>query len=222
MRSQRDDLKKHADQLRGDVNRGTDPQHSRAPRKKNTISSIRRNFSARRIGYSAIETDLTTLAAKSGLRMTGIQFTQKEVKGRGVSDVGNFGKRGRELQLDRPVHRRSRALQVFLFAEESKARFGHNAGGPNPFAVRVAYLFQDLADEAARSNLCARRPVGGGGLISPRATSPVPVWAFWPATRNFVPLNVDEPQLRLDLLDELKELTYKGAHRDIFNPMRCR
>jgi hypothetical protein len=35
---------------------------------------------------------------------------------------------------------------------------------------------------------------------------------------KFTPLNVDEPQLRLDLLDELKELTYKGAHRDIFNP----
>jgi hypothetical protein len=35
---------------------------------------------------------------------------------------------------------------------------------------------------------------------------------------KFVPLNVDEPQLRLDLLAELKELTYKGAHRDIFNP----
>jgi hypothetical protein len=35
---------------------------------------------------------------------------------------------------------------------------------------------------------------------------------------KFVPLNVDEPQLRLDLLAELKELTYKGVHRDIFNP----
>ena len=35
---------------------------------------------------------------------------------------------------------------------------------------------------------------------------------------KFTPLNVDEPQLRLDLLAELKELTYKGAHRDIFNP----
>jgi hypothetical protein len=35
---------------------------------------------------------------------------------------------------------------------------------------------------------------------------------------KFTPLNVDEPQLRLDLLASLRELTYKGAHRDIFNP----
>lgn len=35
---------------------------------------------------------------------------------------------------------------------------------------------------------------------------------------KFTPLNVDEPQLRLDLLHDLEKLKYQGAHRDIFNP----
>jgi hypothetical protein len=34
---------------------------------------------------------------------------------------------------------------------------------------------------------------------------------------NFVPLNVEEPELRLDLLAELKKLEYTGAHRNIFS-----
>ena len=34
---------------------------------------------------------------------------------------------------------------------------------------------------------------------------------------NFVPLNVEEPELRLDLLADLKKLEYTGTHRDIFS-----
>jgi hypothetical protein len=34
---------------------------------------------------------------------------------------------------------------------------------------------------------------------------------------KFVPLSVDEPQLRLDLLASLKKLEYTGSHRDIFS-----
>jgi hypothetical protein len=54
--------------------------------------------------------------------------------------------------------------------------------------------------------------------------------AFWSTTRNsvpgipgvlaadtkFKPLDVQEPQLRLDLLAELKKIEYTGAHRNIF------
>jgi hypothetical protein len=54
--------------------------------------------------------------------------------------------------------------------------------------------------------------------------------AFWFTTRNsvpgipgvlaadtkFKPLDVQEPQLRLDLLAELNKLEYSGAHRNIF------
>jgi hypothetical protein len=34
---------------------------------------------------------------------------------------------------------------------------------------------------------------------------------------KFQPLNVDEPQLRLDLLEKLQKLEYSGAHRNIFS-----
>jgi hypothetical protein len=34
---------------------------------------------------------------------------------------------------------------------------------------------------------------------------------------NFVPLNVEEPELRLDLLADLNKLEYTGTHRDIFS-----
>jgi hypothetical protein len=33
---------------------------------------------------------------------------------------------------------------------------------------------------------------------------------------SFHPLNVDEPHLRLDLLDKIKKLDYSGSHRNIF------
>ncbi|HXN72935.1 MAG TPA: hypothetical protein VN861_10330 [Candidatus Acidoferrales bacterium] len=36
---------------------------------------------------------------------------------------------------------------------------------------------------------------------------------------KFQPLNVDEPQLRLDLLAKLQKLEYSGSHRDIFSPV---
>ncbi len=36
------------------------------------------------------------------------------------------------------------------------------------------------------------------------------------ADTSFHPLNVDEPQLRLDLLEKIKKLEYSGSHRNIF------
>jgi len=37
------------------------------------------------------------------------------------------------------------------------------------------------------------------------------------ADGKFTPINVQEPQLRLDLLDNLKKSDYNGSHRDIFS-----
>src|SRR6202050_2859923 len=34
---------------------------------------------------------------------------------------------------------------------------------------------------------------------------------------KFQPLNVDEPQLRIDLLEKLQKLEYSGTHRNIFS-----
>jgi hypothetical protein len=37
------------------------------------------------------------------------------------------------------------------------------------------------------------------------------------ADESFVPLNVENPALRLDMLDQLKKLEYQGSHRNIFS-----
>jgi hypothetical protein len=37
------------------------------------------------------------------------------------------------------------------------------------------------------------------------------------ADESFVPLNVEDPALRLDMLDQLKKLEYQGSHRNIFS-----
>jgi Tfp pilus assembly protein PilO len=87
MRSQRDNLKKHAEQLQGDVNRGNRIRNTLGAAQKDYDKFYKENFLSPQDGYSAIESDLTALATKAGLRVTGIQFAQKEVKGRGVNDV---------------------------------------------------------------------------------------------------------------------------------------
>ena len=56
----------------------------------------------------------------------------------------------------------------------------------------AAYAFYSQRSEA---------PVTGGVLAS---------------DASFHPLNVDEPHLRLDLLDKIKKLDYSGSHRNIF------
>ncbi|MGA8221489.1 MAG: hypothetical protein WB780_07515 [Candidatus Acidiferrales bacterium] len=37
------------------------------------------------------------------------------------------------------------------------------------------------------------------------------------ADGRFIPLSVQEPQLRIDLLENLRKFDYNGSHRDIFN-----
>jgi Tfp pilus assembly protein PilO len=87
MSTQRDNLKKHAEQLQGDVNRGNRIRSTLGVAQKDYDKFYKENFLNPQDGYSAIESDLSALATKAGLRVVGIQFTQKEVKGRGVNDV---------------------------------------------------------------------------------------------------------------------------------------
>jgi len=47
----------------------------------------------------------------------------------------------------------------------------------------------------------------------PQDTAP----AISAATGNFAPLPVENPALRLDLLDRLKKFQYEGSHRNIFS-----
>ena len=48
-------------------------------------------------------------------------------------------------------------------------------------------------------------------IAPPTQTPLVPI-----EDESFVPLNVENPALRLDLLDQLKKLQYQGTHRNIF------
>jgi Tfp pilus assembly protein PilO len=87
MQDQRDKLKDQAKKLKGDVARGDRIRGSLGQAQKEYDSFYKTAFLSPKDGYSTIETDLTTLASKAGLRTAGIQFGQKEVKGRDVTDV---------------------------------------------------------------------------------------------------------------------------------------
>jgi hypothetical protein len=51
------------------------------------------------------------------------------------------------------------------------------------------------------------RPAGGGGSVT----------GVVAADGRFRPLDIQEPELHLDLLDNLRESQYSGTHRDIFS-----
>ncbi len=88
MREQRDRLETQYKKLKGDVERGDRIKASLSQGQKEYDSFYKTAFLSSQDGYSSIESDLTELASKAGLRTTGIEFQQKEVKGRGVTDVG--------------------------------------------------------------------------------------------------------------------------------------
>jgi Tfp pilus assembly protein PilO len=87
LREQRDRLEIQYKKLKGDVERGDRIKSAVSQGQKEYDGFYKTAFLGSQDGYSSIEEDLTGLATKSGLRTVGIQFAQKEVKGRGVNDV---------------------------------------------------------------------------------------------------------------------------------------
>jgi|HubBroStandDraft_1064217.scaffolds.fasta_scaffold584740_1 Tfp pilus assembly protein PilO len=88
LREQRDRLETQYKKLKGDVERGDRIKTTVSKGQQDYDSFYKATFLSSQDGYSSIEADLTQLASKAGLRTVGIQFEQKEVKGRGVTDVG--------------------------------------------------------------------------------------------------------------------------------------
>jgi hypothetical protein len=88
MRAERDRLKLLAAQLKGDVDRGERIRNSMGGVTKEYDSFYRTDFESTADGYSKIEADLGGLASKSGVKSSGVAFEQKEVKGRGVQQIG--------------------------------------------------------------------------------------------------------------------------------------
>lgn len=87
MRIQRDQLERQAALLKGDVQRGEKIRNSLNNVQRDYDAFYKTAFLSTADGYSAIESDLAGLASKSGLRTANIGFQQKDVKGRGVTDV---------------------------------------------------------------------------------------------------------------------------------------
>jgi Tfp pilus assembly protein PilO len=88
MREQRDRLERRYKELKGDVERGERIRASLGTGQKEYDEFYKSAFLSSADGYSSIESDLSALASKSGLRTISTEFQQKEVKGRGVTDVG--------------------------------------------------------------------------------------------------------------------------------------
>ena len=87
MRAQRNRLDTQAKLLKADVARGEKIRASLPTVGKNCDTFYHDAFLDAGTGYSAIESDLGTIATKAGLKVGGLTLNQKEVKGRGVTLV---------------------------------------------------------------------------------------------------------------------------------------
>jgi Tfp pilus assembly protein PilO len=135
MREQRDHLEAQYKKLKGDVERGDRIKASLSQGQKEYDSFYKTAFLSTQDGYSSIESDLTELASKSGLRTTSIEFQQKEVKGRGVTDVG----------ITETVEGNYQSIVQFINGLEHSKYF---------------YLLKDLKLDAANTG-----PGSGGGAL---------------------------------------------------------
>jgi hypothetical protein len=84
---ERDKLELQAKKLRADVDRGEKIRASLPQAGKDCDNFYQQSFLDSSSGYSRIESDLGEIASKSGVRITGYTFKQKEVKDRGVTQI---------------------------------------------------------------------------------------------------------------------------------------
>jgi Type II secretion system (T2SS), protein M subtype b len=87
LRVQRDALALQAKMLRGDVDRGNKIRALLPQAGKDCDTFYQESFLDSATGYSRIEADLGDIASKSGVKISGYTFKQKEVKDRGVTEV---------------------------------------------------------------------------------------------------------------------------------------
>ena len=88
MRAQRDRLQAQAKLLRADVQRGEKIRASLSQVGKDCDSFYHENFLDPKSGYSDIESDLGSIAQKSGLKTSAITFKEKALKDHGVTEIG--------------------------------------------------------------------------------------------------------------------------------------
>ena len=87
LRSQRNQLELQAKKLRADVERGNKIRASLPEAGKQCDAFYQQSFLDSATGYSRIESDLGDIASKSGVKVSGYTFKQKDVKDRGVTEI---------------------------------------------------------------------------------------------------------------------------------------
>jgi Tfp pilus assembly protein PilO len=87
IRAQRNRLATQAKLLKADVARGEKIRASLPQVKESCDEFYSQSFLDGITGYSDIETDLDSIAAKAGVKTSGFSFKQKEVKERGVTEI---------------------------------------------------------------------------------------------------------------------------------------
>jgi hypothetical protein len=87
LRAQRDALALQAKKLRADVDRGSKIRALLPQAGKDCDAFYQQSFLDSATGYSRIEADLGEIASKSGVKVSGYTFKQKDVKDRGVTEI---------------------------------------------------------------------------------------------------------------------------------------
>jgi len=87
LRGQRDLLALQAKKLKADVDRGEKIRASLPQAGKDCDAFYQQSFLDSPTGYSRIESDLGEIATKSGVKISGYTFKQKEIKNRGVTEI---------------------------------------------------------------------------------------------------------------------------------------
>jgi hypothetical protein len=87
LRGQRDVLALQAKKLKADVDRGDKIRASLPQAGKDCDAFYQQSFLDSPTGYSRIESDLGEIATKSGVKISGYTFKQKELKNRGVTEI---------------------------------------------------------------------------------------------------------------------------------------
>jgi Tfp pilus assembly protein PilO len=99
LKAERDKLELQAKKLRADVDRGEKIRASLPQAGKDCDNFYQQSFLDSSTGYSRIEADLDEIAQKSGVKISGFTFKQKEVKDRGVTEIHI----GADLDADYPA-----------------------------------------------------------------------------------------------------------------------
>jgi len=87
LRTERDHLALQAKKLKADVDRGDKIRADLPQAGKECDAFYQQSFLDSLTGYSRIESDLGEIAAKSGVRISGYTFKQKELRNRGVTEI---------------------------------------------------------------------------------------------------------------------------------------